>query len=211
MEDAWQSVYEECGFQVERQVAVPVWDRFRWTCGAPGCGARGRAWPRPASCSRCGAEGLAVEREEAVLDLEVRGPDLPRLYADVTVRHGVPSPGERLARAAAQDGAVNDEAERDKADRYPSDRSPWNALPLACETYGRLGLTALRQLRRLARVQAARLDDGGRDAASSLLQRWGCRLSVALHRANAANLQRSLGVDVAALDLKRCLEADFAN
>ena len=70
------------------------------------------------------------------------------------------------------------EGELEKLTRYGS---PVSAISF--ETYGRLGATALKQLRRLARAQAARLDDEGQSAASALLQRWGCWLSVALQRA----------------------------
>ena len=112
--------------------------------------------PPAGPCTACGAL-LTVQREEAVLDLEVQGLDAPRLFLDVTVRHGVPGDEERLAAAAAFDGAVNKEAERDKQSRYPSGQSPWPALPLAQETFGRLGRTALSPLRNLARRRALAL------------------------------------------------------
>ena len=133
-----------------------------------------------------------MEREEALLDLEVRSAEVPGLYLDVTVRRGFPSNAERLARASKKPGATNKEAEQDKRDRYPSGRAPWKVVPLALETYGRHGVAALAQLRKLARDQAARLEEGREAAASALLLRRGCRLSVALHRANAANLRRAL-------------------
>ena len=133
-----------------------------------------------------------------MLDLEVQGLDAPRLFLDVTVRHSVPGDADRLAAAAAFDGAVAKEAEGDKRSRYPSGQTPWQALPLAQETFGRLGRAALNHLRKLARGRAQALPEDVGVAASSLTVRWGCRLSVALHRANAANLRRALGADPAA-------------
>ena len=83
--------------------------------------------------------------------------------------------------AARENGATNVEA--DKADRYPPHRSPYKATPLAVETYGRHGRAALRYLRKLARGQAARLDEDGDGATGALVSHWGKWLSVALHRA----------------------------
>ena len=67
-------------------------------------------------------------------------------------------------------------------------------VPLAAETCGRLGPAAFRHLRSLARTQAARLPEDGGEAASALVLSWGCRLSVALQRANAELLRASPGV-----------------
>ena len=83
-----------------------------------------------------------MDREEAVLDLEVRSAEVPCLYLDVTVRHAVPGDAERLARASRQPGATNAVAEQDKRDRYPNGRAPWKAEPLALESYGRHGAAA---------------------------------------------------------------------
>ena len=63
------------------------------------------------------------------------------------------------------------------------------------ETYGRHGRVALRYLRKLARKQAAKLEEGGEEAAGALVARWGRWLSVALHLATARNLRVSLGDD----------------
>jgi len=131
-----------------------------------------------------------------VLDLEVRGGAVPRLYVDVTVRHSVPGDAPRLSTAACQDGAAAREAEADKRARYPDGRTPYRVLPFALETFGRFGKTALLHLRGLAKQQAQRLEEGGAEAASSLTLRWGCRLSVALQRANATNVRRAIGDDV---------------
>ena len=134
-----------------------------------------------------------------MLDLEVRSAWVPKLFLDVTVRHSVPNAGDRLARAARENGAVNREAEHEKENRYPAGRSPFKVVPLALETFGRHGKQALNHLRRLARKKAEALDEGGDEAVSALVLRWGCQLSVALQRANAANLRRCLG----AADRKR--------
>ena len=121
---------------------------------------------------------------------------MPRFYVDATVHHAVPGDADRLTRVAGADGAVNLEAEREKRRRYPDGLAPWRVEPFALETYGRLGRDALVLLRRLARAQAARLGEGADDAAGALVLRWACRLSVALHRANAEALRRCLGTVV---------------
>ena len=210
VEDVYAGIHRECGFQVDRQVAVPAWDRFRWRCRGANCSEHGVLFAPPVGpCGACGS-ALDTTREEAVLRLEVRSAEVPRLFLDVTVRHGVPGCPGRLVRTAGRDGATNHEAEQDKRERYPEGRSPWRALPLALESYGRHGKAALLHLRGLAREQVARLVDGGGAAASLLLLRWGCRLSVALHRANARGLRRVLGADAAAWQLGRLLSADLA-
>lgn len=178
---------------MDTQTHEPAWDRWRWRCSASACGAHGVAWARPAGhCESCGALLLA-DLEETLLDLEVRSAEVPKLYLDATVRHAVGNDEARLQRATRQDGATNAEAEHDKRERYPPERSPYLALPLALETYGRHGRAALRHLRRLARNQAARLEDDGDAAAGALVSRWGCWISVALHRATAHNLRADLG------------------
>ena len=144
-------------------------------------------------CGACGGNLTAV-LEEAVLDLEVRSARVPRAFLDVTVRHSVPGDASRLSAAAATPGAVNRGAEADKRSRYPDGRAPWRVIPFAVETYGRLGDSALKHLRGLARARAQGLPEGSDDTvASLLLQRWGARLSCALHRSNAARLRSALG------------------
>eukprot|EP00969_Alexandrium_andersonii_P235276 10387284-Alexandrium_andersonii.AAC.1 len=76
---------------------------------------------------------------------------------DVTVRYSVPGDAEHLAAAAGRDGAVNAVAEADKRRRYPEGRAAWPVIPLALETCGRHGRTALRHLRTLARGSAQQL------------------------------------------------------
>ena len=176
---------------------MPAWDRFHWQCTGEACGRKGVGFAPPGGpCSFCGS-ALTTEREEAVLDLEARSAEVPRVFLDITVRHAVPGSGPRLARAAAHDGAVNREAEADKRSRYPDGRAPWRVVPFALESYGRLGRTALLHLRKLARAQAQRLEEGADEAAGALTFRWGCRLSVALHRANAEALRTALGEETA--------------
>ena len=152
-----------------------------------------------------------MDREEAVLDLEVRSAEAPRLYFDVTVRHAVGAGAARLARAARHDGATAAEGGSDKRARYPQARSPYQVLPLALETYGRHGREALRYLRRLARGQAEQLEETPENAAGALVSRWGRWLSVALHRANARNLRAALGSEEARRGRAELLAADLAS
>ena len=85
------------------------------------------------------------------------------------------------------------EAEGDKRRRYPDGHTPFRVVPFAVEHFGRLGQTALKHLRELARERAAHLEEGGDEAASALLQRWAGQLSTALWRANARLLRSALG------------------
>ncbi len=193
VERVFQCIHEECGYNAETQPHVPEWDRWHYHCTNAACADRGVAWTPPAaSCSTCGAP-RGSSREEAFLALEVRNAEVPRLYLDVTVRHPVTSDAARLRRNADDEWATNKEAEGDKRSRYPAERCPYKALPLATETFGRHGRETLQYLRKLARKQASRLEEDSDAVRSSLVLRWGCRLSVALHRANAANLRRCLG------------------
>ena len=169
-----------------------AWDRWRWACASPACTERGLGHAPPRGpCGTCGG-GLEATKEEAVLDLEVRSAWVPKLFLDVTVRHSVPS-GGLLSRAANGNGTVNLAAEQDKEGRYPASRCAHPVVLLALETFGRHGNKALKYLRKLARKKAEALDEGGDEAVSALVLRWGCQLSVALQRANAANLRRSAG------------------
>ncbi len=191
LERVWERIHRECGHAVDRQVHVTQWDRFRWLC--TGCAQRSLAWAPPLGpCGTCGA-ALEVRREEAVLDLEVRSAAAPRTFYDVTVRYAVPGDAARLGAAANRDGAVAAEAEAEKLRRYPDAQAPWRCVPLATESGGRLGQRALKHLRQLARKQAENLEEGGQEAASGLVTRWGAWLSVALHRANARVLSAALG------------------
>ena len=81
---------------------------------------------------------------------------------------------------------------------------------MATETGGRHGRTALLHLRKLARKQAAKLEEGGDAAASALLQRWGDWLSCALHRANAKVLQAALGTEAGQKEREADLRSSLA-
>ena len=188
VEKVWEDIHKDCGFHTARQVHVPAWDRWKWAC--PDC-TTSHATHHPGACHHCGAARVRL-REEAILDIEVQSSQCPRLYFDVTVRHSVPGDAARLRAAASRDGAVNSEAEGDKFLRYPTGVTPWRMVPLAVETYGRLGTLALKHLRRLAREEVAKF--GGHEVwtAHHLMARWGARLSVALHRANARNARAAL-------------------
>lgn len=155
-----------------------------------------------------------TRREEAILDLEVVSFDAPRTFFDVTARYCVPAEGDRLAAAARDSGAVAREAERSKRLRYPDGQTPWRAVPLVSETGGRLGATALKHLRKLARKLAARLGNEGEDdadAASHLVQKWGSWLSVALQRANAAVVSSALGREKSDRHLAEQLRSELAS
>ena len=149
VERVWESVHAECGHRTAREVHVPEWDRWRWRC--TGCPARGVAWAPPAAtCSTCGSARDA-QREEALLDLDVRSAQHPRLLLDVTVRHAVPGDAPRATAASSRGGAVAKEAEATKKARYPDGRTPWRCVLLVLETCGRHGQQALQHFRALAK------------------------------------------------------------
>ena len=138
-----------------------------------------------------------MTREEAILDLEVQHVSAPLLYLDVTVRHGVPGDAALLRAAASSDGAIASRGEGDKRRRYPSDGVPFKCVPLAAETYGRLGSAALKHLRWLAKGYASAASEsgiGGEWPVHAQMQRWGALLSVALQKANARNLRSAVGL-----------------
>ena len=91
--------------------------------------------------------------------------------------------------------AVNDERRLDLGNRtFETDRcSDWAAVPVAVETYGRLGNAALAYLRELARAETAKVGGGEVWTTHAFLQSWCARLSVALHRANARAVLRAAG------------------
>ena len=59
--------------------------------------------------------------------------------------------------------------------------------------------------------QAAKLEEGGEEAASALVRTWAARFSVALHRSNAARLRSALGAAEPARQRARDLAAALAN
>eukprot|EP00975_Prorocentrum_lima_P060488 12686817-Prorocentrum_lima.AAC.1 len=83
--------------------------------------------------------------EEAKLDLRIRGTTAPVLFADICVWHPV------ATRAGEVDGHTAQAAEASKHRRYPSGPGKPRLIPLAAETFGRLGAQALRFLGEMAR------------------------------------------------------------
>ena len=129
-----------------------------------------------------------------MLDLEVRSPEVPRLYFDVTVSHSIPGSAARRELSADRDGEVASEAERQKHLRYPKRRVPLKIVPFAFESYGRLGQQGHKYLQSLARTAAGFAEGDAKALASNLLSCWCRRMSVTLHRANAASIRRGVGV-----------------
>jgi len=131
-----------------------------------------------------------THRRRAVLDLSVEGgPGGPLRYADVVVPH--PVGDTNTPEAARRDGAAAHKAEGTKYTRYGR-----RVLPLAVESYGRWGSTALTWWRQLAK-QVALADPAlahqGRWAIPALLHRWWAEIGVALQTANAEGVLASLG------------------
>ena len=208
IENVMDSILGECGYTVARQAHVLQWSRWKWHCSS--CSRRGLSWDLPrAPCDACG-DPVVSELEEAILDIDARSARVPRLLLDVTVRFGVPGGIAQLAAAARGPGAVNRTAEAEKRLRYPDGRSPWSMVPVAIETFGRIGISALKLLRGLARARAQEIDRDGQAVVSALLQRWGARISVALHRSNALRLRSSLGCAEPARLRALALAADLA-
>ena len=83
------------------------------------------------------------------------------------------------------------QAEAAKRARYPDGVAPWEMVPVAFETFGRLGDATFKHLKLLARAEAALVDS---ESVSTVLQRWCQRLSVALHRANARAVRSAVGL-----------------
>ena len=132
-------IHKQCGFNTDTEVHVAAWDRFKWHCSNVLCDAKGTLETFPqGACSQCG-HGLQVHREAAMLDVEVRSPEVPRLYFDLTVSDSLPGSAARLELAADRDGEVAREAERQKHPRYPKRRAPWKIGPFALESCSRLG------------------------------------------------------------------------
>ena len=82
-------------------------------------------------------------------------------------------------------------------------------VPVAIETFGRIGISALKLLRGFARARAQEITHDGQAVVSALLQRWGARISVALHRSNALRLRSSLGCSEPARLRAHALAADL--
>ena len=85
--------------------------------------------------------------ERAILDLRLEAPpDAPVTYADNVVAH--PCSATYVHGAVAENGFAARQAEAAKHGRYPPNaRVQGRLVPLAVETYGRLGEEGLRFLR----------------------------------------------------------------
>ena len=91
----------------------------------------------------------------------------------------------------ARAGVTVNTAEKRKRSVWGADalsRCPARIAPLAWETQGRWGKTAVEELTRLAKIRAAIVHEPGVEAsalATASLRRWRRRLSVTLQRGNA--------------------------
>ena len=137
--------------------------------------------------------------KRAVLDLRLEAPpDAPVTYADVVVTH--PSAETYLHQAAGENSHAASQVEAGKHQRYPPggrDGSVRGRLvPLAVETYGRLGAEGLRFLRKAAGRACTRtsaLAVLGEEGPPAVLGAWLERQSVALQKNNAAALKAAAG------------------
>ena len=125
------------------------------------------------------------------------GPTTPTRYGDVVVTHPIHRVGSEWK--GWQSGKAAAKAERDKFRDYRPSPTGKSVLlvPLAFETYGRWGVRASRELRRLARRKAAAAASAGAfDAASiyrATLLRWRREVSVTWQQGNVAILSACAG------------------
>jgi len=174
--DAQRDLYADLlpggGYQVLREQHVPAWDR----------------WVRRAN-------GRWV-RERANLDLRLEAPPAaPVTYLDTVVAH--PCAATYCTGAAAEDGFAARRAEEAKHARYPPNaRVQGRLVPLAVETYGRLGEEGLRFLRKAAGRVCTRttaLAVLGGEGPPAVLGAWLERQSVALQKNNSAAFKAAAG------------------
>ena len=66
-------------------------------------------------------------------------------------------------------------------------------VPVAFESYGRLGSEGYLYLKKLARKASVLAGGDGVVAPSLLFAQWACRLSVCLHRCNVRMLRKGVG------------------
>ena len=85
--------------------------------------------------------------EEKRMDIVAADDVGARILVDVMVTHAVSGDVERLARAALGDGAAADAAESKKRSTY---RNARGLVPFIFETGGRVGVSGLAMVRRLA-------------------------------------------------------------
>jgi len=143
--------------------------------------------------------------ERAILDLRLEAPpDAPVTYVDTVVAH--PCSASHLHGAAGASGHAARQAEAAKHGRYPPNRQVRGRLvPLAVETYGRLGEEGLRFLRRAAGRACTRttaLAVLGGEGPPAALGAWLERQSVALQKNNAAALKAAAGAAATGRDLR---------
>ena len=172
LRDLYGDLLPSAGFAVHREQHVPGWDRQR---------------QRPNG-------QWAVER--AILDLRLEAPpDAPITYLDMVVAH--PCAATYLHGAAGEGGYAESQAEAAKHGRYPPNaRVRGRLVPLAVETYGRLGTEGLRFLRKAAGRACTRttaLAVLGGEGPPAVVGAWLERQSVALQKNNAAALRAAAG------------------
>ena len=148
--------------------------------------------------------------QDAFLDVWAYGiAELPDLLVDITVRHF--SCDAHMPHAAATTGYAAAHAENEKLHRYPASRGRC-VVPLAHETFGRLGQQAEDLLSRCAAV-ATRLAHRQGRRPPRMLRNWRARLDATLARGVAMQLHTCVnGTPGAALHahyrrlLPACLE-----
>ena len=168
MRDLYGDLLPGGGYAVLREQHVPGWDRQ----------------VRRANGQR------VVER--ASLDLRLEAPpDAPVTYLDLVVAH--PCAATYCHGAAAQNGYAARQAEAGKHSRYPPNpRVRGRLVPLAAETYGRLGKEGLRFLRKAAGRACTRtsaLAVLGGEGPPAVPGTWLERQTAALQKNNAAVLK----------------------
>ena len=183
--DAQRDLYADLlpggGYAVLREQHVPGWDR--WVRKANG------RW----------------EVQRAILDLRAEAPPAaPVTYLDTVVTH--PCSATYCQGAAAENGFAARKAEADKHARSPPNpRISGRLVPLAAETYGRLGEEGLRFLRKAAGRACTRtstLAVLGGEGPPAVLGAWLERQSVALQKNNAAAFKAAAGAAATWRDLR---------
>jgi hypothetical protein len=143
--------------------------------------------------------------ERAILDLRLEAPpDTPVTYLDTVVAH--PCAATYCVGAAGANGHAARQAEAGKHGRYPPNpRVQGRLVPLALETYGRLGEEGLRFLRRAdgrACTRTSTLAVLGGEGPPAVLGAWLERQSVALQKNNAAAFKAAAGAAATWRDLR---------
>ena len=157
-------------------------------------------------CREAGAHSVDVEQlvpelggdQGVVADLRVEEDfSMPIRYGDVVVAHPIDLRQGAWVGAAAGKSARDAEKGKFRDYRPAADGRAVLLVPLAFETYGRLGKHASLELRRIARMRACRPDaQASVDPAAvyrGALLRWRRHLSVQLQLGNAQVLAHSVG------------------